>query len=374
MNIVMLTFTYYPSLNGVANVCQDHVGAIRSQGHKVTVISSEDICSSRYTEDVFSVKIKNRKLAKSSLSHEAMTALENADVIIAHCWQIWTIDFLVNNIDEINIQAKKILVSHGTSFKKSYSLKSMIYNFRFLNYENFICKALNKIDAICYLEDKVDKDRFYDRYLHEKFKIKTPFYILPNAVESGHEVINNFKVNKYNPDMLDLVVVGGFSNLKNEMYILESLKSGLTSGVKITFFGKIANRYSKNMEKFYHNNINYFKRKNIIVEFKYGKNRCEIMGELALSDVILSSSRTECQPLSIIEAMAMGVPFISSDVGAVKELKGGVVFKSKKELCEKLNFFKSKTNLDIYSKRAIVQYNKRHTLDALIKKISEVIS
>lgn len=46
---------------------------------------------------------------------------------------------------------------------------------------------------------------------------------------------------------------------------------------------------------------------------------------LAAADLFLFTSRVECAPLVILEAMAAGTPWISYDVGNVSELPGGVV-------------------------------------------------
>jgi glycosyltransferase involved in cell wall biosynthesis len=53
---------------------------------------------------------------------------------------------------------------------------------------------------------------------------------------------------------------------------------------------------------------------------------------LADADLFLFTSRLECAPLVILEAMAAGVPWVSYDVGNVSELRGGVVAGSFNEL------------------------------------------
>ena len=53
---------------------------------------------------------------------------------------------------------------------------------------------------------------------------------------------------------------------------------------------------------------------------------------IAAADVFLFTSRLECAPLVIIEAMAAGTPWVSFDVGNVAELAGGIVASNQAEL------------------------------------------
>jgi glycosyltransferase involved in cell wall biosynthesis len=55
---------------------------------------------------------------------------------------------------------------------------------------------------------------------------------------------------------------------------------------------------------------------------------------LAGADLFLFTSRVECAPLVILEAMAAGVPWVSFDVGNVSELPGGIVVRSRGELLD----------------------------------------
>jgi glycosyltransferase involved in cell wall biosynthesis len=55
---------------------------------------------------------------------------------------------------------------------------------------------------------------------------------------------------------------------------------------------------------------------------------------IADADLFLFTSRVECAPLVILEAMAAGTPWVSFDVGNVSELAGGVVALSPRELLQ----------------------------------------
>jgi glycosyltransferase involved in cell wall biosynthesis len=57
-----------------------------------------------------------------------------------------------------------------------------------------------------------------------------------------------------------------------------------------------------------------------------------VEGAIAAADLFLFTSHVECAPLVILEAMAAGVPWVSYDVGNVRELAGGIVATSFDEL------------------------------------------
>jgi glycosyltransferase involved in cell wall biosynthesis len=59
-----------------------------------------------------------------------------------------------------------------------------------------------------------------------------------------------------------------------------------------------------------------------------------VTNTLAAADLFLFTSRVECAPLVILEAMAAATPWVSFDVGNVSELAGGIVATGRSELLD----------------------------------------
>jgi glycosyltransferase involved in cell wall biosynthesis len=59
-----------------------------------------------------------------------------------------------------------------------------------------------------------------------------------------------------------------------------------------------------------------------------GADRRAVVGAYRAATLFLLGSRVECSPLVVLEAMAAGVPWVSSRVGNVDELPGGIVVDS----------------------------------------------
>lgn len=66
-------------------------------------------------------------------------------------------------------------------------------------------------------------------------------------------------------------------------------------------------------------------------------SREEIQSALASASVFLSGSYIEAFPLVILEAMASGVPFIAFDAGNIRELTGGVMVNSVREMAGEID-------------------------------------
>jgi glycosyltransferase involved in cell wall biosynthesis len=69
-------------------------------------------------------------------------------------------------------------------------------------------------------------------------------------------------------------------------------------------------------------------RRDSTIRFVDGRPAGAVGRELAEADIFLFASRIECAPIVILEAMAAGVPWVSYDVGNVRELPGGIVVDS----------------------------------------------
>jgi glycosyltransferase involved in cell wall biosynthesis len=63
-----------------------------------------------------------------------------------------------------------------------------------------------------------------------------------------------------------------------------------------------------------------------------GLPRRDVLAAYGDADLFVFGSRVECSPLVIIEAMASGTPFVSTPVGNVPELPGGVIVRNAVEM------------------------------------------
>jgi glycosyltransferase involved in cell wall biosynthesis/nucleoside-diphosphate-sugar epimerase len=161
------------------------------------------------------------------------------------------------------------------------------------------------------------------RYRHEleKANITKPVDVIPNGINSM-DTFNPFKYNRINKrtelglkdNDLAVFFVGRLSKEKNPDVFVEAASRVLETGAtKVKFFIIGDGDMRKSIES----QIAKCKYSNSIVYLGY---QSKIAEYLSAADVFVLPSSTEGFPLSILEAMAMKVVVVASDVGAVSDV------------------------------------------------------
>lgn len=139
----------------------------------------------------------------------------------------------------------------------------------------------------------------------------------------GNLINRNFKLsyNENNSSELRLITIGAFTAIKDQKTILKALKiiDDLNSrAIIFTWVGTDAwgdcnqNKLSEL--------IRQFNFKNIEIILKPNLERVEVANELNNSDLFVFSSISEGMPVSVLEALACGLPVFTSNCGGVDEV------------------------------------------------------
>jgi glycosyltransferase involved in cell wall biosynthesis len=92
--------------------------------------------------------------------------------------------------------------------------------------------------------------------------------------------------------------------------------------------------------------------------------RPDVVSATKEADVFLLTSRREAYPLSILESMAAGTPWVSFDVGCVRENKGGVVVRDGDEMATVTRELLQRPDLrSSLAEAGIAQIRARHDWD-----------
>jgi len=338
MKLLIVTFTFPPEANGVSHVAYAHAKGFVELGHAVTVATTPN--NERKVDKflaegikIFQFSVKGSGNIRVGYSGEIekyqdFIATYDADIILFHCWG-WASDLAIP-VFPLN-KAKKILVSHGVSANSIYSLGNIVSWLCWRPYIWNMPKMMKRFDHIVFLSDRQDKDRFYDLYLAKKIGFKN-FSIIPNGTyDTSSNTQSDFK-NKFGIKSKKMILsVGDYTPMKNQEMSLKAFFKSRVSDATLVYIGNKKNAYSARLETL-------AKQMGIgdKVLFFDGLSQKDIVDAYLSSDLFILSSLSEVQPLVILDAMRAGVTFISTDVGCVSNLPGGLTVKSILEMSEKI--------------------------------------
>lgn len=208
----------------------------------------------------------------------------------------------------------------GKRYKVCTTIHSNSMEFFVNSYGNLIGKPIAKIhiSALRRIKYRISCSHFISNTLEKQNKFKSV------VIQNGVEILNenqlysfskeNFKIkNNINPNKKVLIYVGSLSILKNVEFLIAAFKKFnvnnkwqlilLGDGESKDLCENLAN--SSILVKGNVNNVNEY---------------------LRISDVLVSASKSEGLPMSIIEGLSFGIPALISDIGPHKEILGDNYF------------------------------------------------
>lgn len=383
MRVLFLSENYFPNVSGVPVVVRYLAEGLYNLGHTVSIATSCYENTPR-EETIGGVKVRRFDLRKNHLdcysgeidNYVSFVIGFDCDVIIMECLQCAVTDLVLPHLDKI--KAKRILHSHGLSgisirpFEKKSDLIHTIANtWHWVHakwfYRYYVPKYIKNIDTVLCLS-AVDNTITYC----SKYNIKAQ--ILPNAVEDSFMQPSN-PVSQSDIKRLDIpyfLSVAYYNQIKNQLHILEEYyKSGVTDCAMV-FIGPSKNEY---YEKLVAANREY--------EKKYGErkvlfltnvDRAYIPDIIGNATLYLVGSTIEQFSIAMIETMAKGVPFISTNVGNARLLPGGLVVDDISEMNEKIQLLLCEKQLYRSLSEKGLQYVSSNCIRSrVIKQLDDII-
>lgn len=331
MNIIFTVNSYYPCKDGVQAVTGYLAEGLVQRGHRVTVITcahgNETTEEIHHGVEIHRVQVQTvHAMYRGDIEGYKKLVFEkakSADVLVNVCAQHALTDVLLPELD--NIPCKKVLYMHGMYDKKWHW--NMINNFRdvlhkvYNNtrwgwYYRLSGKYFKKYDKVIQLHD------FDAATLHFRKHYGIEGEVIENAAEDvfferKHPVLEELP-EKY------AICVANYMDRKNQKFVLRAFfEADIAEDFELILIGSEDNSYYKELED--------LKRE---LEQKKGKKKVRLLHHVPReatveyiknADVYLMGSKWEAFPISIVEAMAAGTPFVTTEVGCVKYLPGGIV-------------------------------------------------
>ena len=336
MKFLFTVASYYPIIGGVQVVTQNTAEELVKQGNEVTVLISRNRGIKELNElngvklkyyDLYTKKDKivgNKEKYVSYLKD----LCKDFDVLVNVSVHSALTDAILPHIQEF--KCKTVLYLHGIyEFKWSEKDKSsptrilskLYYNSRRRLFYSKLYKYAKNYDFIIHLSEEDISMKYMKKYGISQNTV------IHNAAERAF-----FEPPVSECDEKYFLQVANYAEHKNQEYSLRAFYKSDCRDVKMVYVGSQKNSYYE-----YLVDLNsklaqeYGERK---VEFQVGISRSDTIEMFKHASAIILSSRVEKFPMVLVEGLACGVPFISTDCGCVGTFQGGCVVHSIEEMAE----------------------------------------
>lgn len=386
MKILFTVHTYYPNKDGVQFVTEYLAEGLVKRGHQVDVLTymyaDRSSIKSEAHNGVNIIRWEAKtvhtfhKGDKIGYQQYVISHQQDYDVMINVGTQTALTDWLFPIFDKITIP--KVLYIHSIwdfeihdTDKQSVSTlaKKLWANYRWKRYYRKYADVFKAYDAVTQLH----KQDYSYRLFKEWYGIES--HIFENAAdnvffESKGEKPKNFP-NHY------IINVSNYNDRKNQKEC-----------IKLFYDSKVGNDWGlvligSNRNAYYDLLVEYdaqrrkelgLKKGEKEVQLLYGVDRPVTCEYIKQADIFLMTSSWEAFPISLTEAMASGVPFVSSNVGIVKHLIGGAVGDDEKERLKLLNSLITNEGLrKEYSDKGHVFALEHFNVDAKVLQLEKLI-
>lgn len=386
MNILFSTENYFPKVSGVPVVVRYLAEGLKQKGHNVSIVT-QAVSSCSDHEQLNGVDIIRYKIW-SDWKHSYRGDIKgyvdyvlnaDIDILVIECSECITTDLILPHLKYV--KAKIIFHAHGLSgfdnkfFEIKDSLKHTIgstYNWInskiYFNYK--FKKAFDYIDAFMCLSE-VDSGIDYVKEYAKKW------YILDNAADDmffSSNIVNG--------------AIAKYLTLTNDKYMLSCANYTVVKNQKDMimqyFLSHSSNKYSLVCIGSSDNDY-YYECKELVeqLEKQYGHRDVHLLHGIKRSDIpsivkgsslYLVTSRWEQYSISIIEAMSLGVPFISTNVGNARVLPGGKTIGKESDMYYVIDeLLTDREQWERYSLAGKNYAYKNCRINAVVNKLEDII-
>ena len=344
MRILFIGESYLPQLCGMTAVTRYLAEGLVSRGHKVGIATQSHFDNDKNVEILNGVEINRFRIRRNLLKYPVgelklfidFVLRSEYDVYIFECIGSLTSDILMPYIDKI--RGLKILHTHGNWFKTMHpfvirqNLKFTLgntYNYLRLWFQNLYSypKFIKAFDEVIILSSvSSDKEIVCENAC--KYEVLDNaaddiFFEEYNKVEPLNYPLQT-KYNKY------IISIANFQKVKNQMLMVRSYYESDLTDVSLVMIGSKKNDYYQLVADYVSKQSKKYPRKDVVM--LTGVERKKIPNILKFASLYLKKKKKEEYSISLIEAMSLGIPFVSTNVGNAKMLPGGITVNLKTEL------------------------------------------
>lgn len=339
-HVLISAFTFPPVSNGVANAAYIHAKIMQELGCKVDVVTSGDTVSRDKQDGLsvarFPIAGKGHLLSphRGAIKElHAFLAEKHWDIVFMHCWQTWSTNCLLDYFAAMPRFEKLILVSHGLSTNTNIHPFPLnwIRHILWWPYRQYtVPKYLRLLTDLVVLWDHYDDDRYLDHAIARRMGI--PVEVIPNAARYDPLKVKQPALQFTDEELAGgfILSVGNYSVDKNELFVLDAYRRSGMIDIPLIFVGHQLNGYAAKLER----HARHWNLRKVQFCERLAKEEIDWLYKHAV--LFLYGSKTECQPMVILDCLASGTPCLSTDVGCVKCLSGVNIVSSVEEMAFQL--------------------------------------
>lgn len=352
MKIGQVSHSYPPRIGGIENYVYRLKRSLSEKGNEVNVYTTDfGVAKKSVSELNVNYCKTNFSPLNNPISIELINKLRESDDDIYHLHGYEFFSTLLAT--KILKNKPKILTQHGT-----LELKNDLISFLLNNpYHIFLQYILDNMDKIIVLGEK-DK-----KFLLKSFDISPQkITIIPNGIEIGKFVSVNRSnerfIMKYGlkKSSFKILFVGRLVEQKNAYKLLKSVNSYLKNeNIEVIVIGDGKAEYIAKLKAIRDSRIH------LLGKMNFGE---ELVAAYNISDLFVLLSQFEGLPTVLLEAMACGLPILTTPVGNIPEIivsgRNGLFIDAsidEKDLADKLKYFMYSDNSEM-----------RHNNSYLVKK------
>lgn len=349
MRILITSFSYLPERHGISSVTKYLAEGLVKAGYEVGVATCQNNQKVGNNETINGVDVHRfafygnifKKIKGDVQSYIKFVKDYGQDVLLMECLQCLTTDVLLPILKDL--KCKVVIHAHGAPglysnpFKIEGDIKHTIghtYNWAYWKYYYLYTfkKYANYIDASISCSVCASDLPYFTKYIKKNF-------ILENSADDIFFRDDNYEDNIYNTLGIKssnyILNIATLCDRKNQLLLIDVFAKAKLQDCALVIIGTEKNDY-------YHKLV----KKACRVSMCYG---CEIkifdksiprtMFPSIIRDakLFVVTSKWEEYPITLVETMAIGTPFLSTPVGNAHTLPGGVTSRSNKELPILLN-------------------------------------
>ncbi len=392
MKIIFTTHTYWPRKDGVQYVTQYLAEGLAKQGHKVIVFTPQNTSNDTISEKhngvyiirPFFIQKYTMYFGKNEIYKELLLKeCEDADCLINCAVQSPFNNFVLPLLNRIS--CRKVLYLHGVydyRFPKNLRLKArvkkILLNLRWYVFYQRNAKNFSNYDLMINITNDNLNENFFN-----KLGVNVEKKIINNAVE-------DFNLNYVSHDLCEkytflnhrfFLDVANFNERKNQIMLINAYEKFYIethSDVQLVLIGGTVGNDGKE----------YVKECKKIISTLESKDQIHILENISRDDTQVfikecfcatMTSTYEVYPIFLAEALSCAHPFISTNVGSVAAIQGGLIAETIHDFTEKMKIIT--VNQDLYEslsntgkKFAEINFSQQEKISELERIIQDLQS